>query len=134
MAAEPHGPVRVLIVDDTPVSRQTLSAVITATPGFEVAATASSGFEALEIVVSQAAPELVLLDVQMPQMDGVETARRIGRLGRGVVVVLLSAQKHAPAFERGSLAVLYKGDVTPEWLSGLWERRSGSPDRSRSRG
>jgi hypothetical protein len=49
------------------------------------------------------------------------------------VVVLLSAQKHAPAFERGSLAVLYKGDVTPEWLSGLWERRSGSSERSRSR-
>ena len=52
---------------------------------------------------------------------------------RDVVVVLLSAQKHAPAFERGSLAVLYKGDVTPEWLSGLWERRSGSSDRPRSR-
>jgi CheY-like chemotaxis protein len=126
MPVERLDPVRVLIVDDAAVSREALAAVVEATPGFQVVAAAESGMEALEIVASEASPELVLLDVQMPQMDGVETARRIGRLGRGVVVALLSARKHAPAFEKGSLAVIYKGDVTREWLSGLWERRSGS--------
>jgi CheY-like chemotaxis protein len=124
MPAERLDPVRVLIVDDVAVSREALAAVVEATPGFQVVAAAESGMEALEIVVSQAAPQLVLLDVQMPQMDGVETARRIGRLGRGVVVALLSARKNSPAFEKGSLAVIYKGDVTRDWLSGLWERRS----------
>jgi hypothetical protein len=43
-----------------------------------------------------------------------------------VTVVLLSAQSFGPAFERGALAVLYKGDVTPEWLTGLWARHNGS--------
>ncbi len=126
MAAEQPEPVRVLVVDDTAVWRETLAAVIEATPGFEVVASASSGFDALELVVSEAAPQLVLLDVRMPQLDGLETARRIGRLGRGVVVVLLSAHKHTVAFEKGSLSVLYKGDVSPEWLSALWERRAAA--------
>jgi two-component system, NarL family, invasion response regulator UvrY len=119
-------PVRVLVVDDHEVARGALCDVVGATPGFELVGEASSGPEALELVISVTAPQLVLLDVQMPGMDGVETARRIGRLGRDVTVVLLSAQCFGPAFERGSLSVLYKGDVTPGWLTGLWARHAGS--------
>jgi CheY-like chemotaxis protein len=118
--------VRVLVVDDHDLPRNALSDAVAATPGFELVGAVASGPEALELVVSNAAPQLVLLDVQMPGMDGIETARRIDRLGRNVTVVLLSAHSFGPGFERGSLAVLYKGDVTPEWLTGLWGRRCGS--------
>jgi CheY-like chemotaxis protein len=119
-------PVRVLVVDDHEVAREALCDVVSATRGFELVGAVASGPEALELVVSAAAPQLVLLDVQMPGMDGIETARRIGRLGRDVTVVLLSAQSFGPPFERGSLAVLYKGDVTPGWLTGLQARQPGS--------
>jgi CheY-like chemotaxis protein len=124
--ATPSDPVRVLVVDDHDLPRRALAEVVAATPGFEVVGAVGSGPEALELVVSAAAPQLVLLDVQMPGMDGIETARRIGRLGRDVTVVLLSAQSFGPPFERGSLAVLYKGDVTPGWLTGLQARQPGS--------
>ena len=126
MPATLPDPVRVLVVDDHDLPRNALSEAVAATPGFELVGAVASGPEALEVVVSDATPQLVLLDVQMPGMAGIETARRIGRLSRNVLVVLLSAQSFGPGFERGSLAVLYQGDVTPEWLTGLWDRRRGS--------
>ena len=63
---------RILIVDDSAVMRSLLRTVISADPSLEVAGTAADGASALAILES-VHPDLVLLDVEMPNMDGLET-------------------------------------------------------------
>jgi CheY-like chemotaxis protein len=81
--------VRVLAVDDQEVFRRTARTLIAATPGFEQVGEASSGAEALELA-ARLHPDLVLLDIRMPDMDGLETARRLAEAEPGAVVLLTS--------------------------------------------
>ena len=111
---------RVLVVDDSEVFRNVLWAVVAATPGFEVVGTASSGREAL-FLVGDLAPQFVLLDVQMPDLDGIETALRIRRHHPDVVVLLLTATKRASLGDP-SLTVEDKRDLSCEWLTEFWRR------------
>ena len=69
-------PVRVLVVDDSAFMRTALSRMIASESGFEVAATASSGSDALEKIAALD-PDVVTLDVEMPGLDGVQTLRCI---------------------------------------------------------
>jgi DNA-binding NarL/FixJ family response regulator len=66
----------VLVVDDSEVFRNVMCAVVAATPGFEIVGVASSGRETLALVGSLAV-EFVLVDVNMPDLDGIETGLRI---------------------------------------------------------
>jgi CheY-like chemotaxis protein len=88
-----HDPVmpRVLIVDDHAGFRQRARALLEA-QGFEVVGEAASGAEALE-AAAELQPELVLLDVQLPDLDGFEVARRLRSSGAGSDVVLTSSRE-----------------------------------------
>jgi len=124
VSAQDQLPVRVLVVDDSVVCQHALCAVVTAAPGFEAVGLASSGREALDLV-SLAEAQLVLLDVRMPGVDGIETARRIRRRHPDVMVVLLSAD--APSSEAdASLVIEDKRDVSPRWLADVWRLLSAS--------
>jgi two-component system invasion response regulator UvrY len=124
VSAQDHTPVRVLVVDDSVVCQHALCAVVTATPGFEAVGVASSGREALDLVpVAEA--QLVLLDVHMPGLDGLETARRIRRRHPDVGVVLISASSAASASD-GAPAIEDKHDVSPNWLADRWRRLNAS--------
>ncbi len=112
--------VRVLVVDDTEVSLNVLGAVVEAAPGFDVVGTASSGREAL-FLVDELAPHLVLLDLRMPDLDGIETALRIRRHHPDVVVLLLTATRRA-SLSDPSLTVEDKRDLSSEWLAEFWRR------------
>ena len=79
----------VLIVDDSAVVRQVLDDVIRATPGMEVAGTASDGQEALEMIAALK-PDVVTLDVQMPRMDGLTTLDALLR-SNPIPVVMVSS-------------------------------------------
>lgn len=83
------GPITVLAVDDQPTFLRALASLIEATPGFEQVGEATSGPEAL-VLAAALRPDLVLLDVRMRQMDGIETARRLAEAGSAAAVVLIS--------------------------------------------
>jgi DNA-binding NarL/FixJ family response regulator len=118
-------PVRVLVVDDSEVFRNVLCAVVAATPGFESVGVAASGRETLAVVGSLAV-NLVLVDVNMPDLDGIETGLRIRRRHPNVVVLLLTAAKRAYVSD-SSLIVEDKRDLTPEFLTEFWRRHGPIP-------
>ncbi|MGA7244827.1 MAG: chemotaxis response regulator protein-glutamate methylesterase [Terracidiphilus sp.] len=81
---------RILIVDDSAVTRGLLRSVISADPSLEIAGTAVDGIAGLQAIES-ARPDLVLLDVEMPNMDGLETLRALRTRAYRVPVVMVSA-------------------------------------------
>jgi two-component system invasion response regulator UvrY len=115
--------VGVVTVDDQPVFRGAARDVIEATPGFEAVGEACSGEEALG-VVDELAPQLVLVDVRMPGMDGIETAQRIRAAHPQVVIVLISIEDPenlpAAAATSGAAALVCKQDLGPRLLRSLW--------------
>jgi two-component system, NarL family, invasion response regulator UvrY len=125
--------VSVVTVDDQPFFRDAARDVIEATPGFEAVGEASSGEEALGIV-EELAPRLVLVDVRMPEMDGIETTRRIKAAHPEVVVVLISIEDatNIPAAARtsGAAGHMQKQDFGPVALKRLWSAH-GTEARSR---
>ncbi len=115
--------VRVLTVDDQAVFRSIAGDVIAATDGFEGVGEAQSGYEALE-AVQRLSPDLVLLDVRMPGLDGIEVARRIVASRSDVVVVLISIDELADlpstADLGGAVPLIRKQDFGPRLLRRLW--------------
>jgi DNA-binding NarL/FixJ family response regulator len=120
--------VRVLAVDDQLVFRLALRRLIAATPGFEQVGEAASGEEALTLA-SDLRPDLGLVDVRMPEMDGFETARRLAEVDSKLVIVLISiedAARLAPPFaERAVAAYARKRDLSTRMLRDLWARHAG---------
>jgi len=98
--------------------------VITATPGFEPVGDAESGEEALA-EVERLRPELVLLDVRMPGIGGIEAARRIATAHPETVVVLISIEDSEEFTEDvhacGAAEFVRKQDFGPALLRSIWE-------------
>lgn len=100
---------RALIVDDEPLARERLAALIAAIDGVELAGESGNGFDALEAAV-RLKPDLVLLDIRMPVMDGLETARHLEALEIPPAVIFCTAyEDHAlAAFEANAVDYLVK--------------------------
>jgi DNA-binding NarL/FixJ family response regulator len=86
--------VSVMTVDDQEVFRQAARDVVEATPGFELVGEAASGEEALALV-DALDPSLVLMDVRMPGMSGVEAARRMSAARPRTAIVLVTMEDPA---------------------------------------
>jgi DNA-binding NarL/FixJ family response regulator len=113
--------VRVLTVDDQELFRRVAEDVIAATPGFEAVGEAASGEEALD-AVERLAPQLVLCDVRMPGLDGIEVARRLATTHPETVVVLISIGERAdlPSATQVPAPLVRKQDFGPMLLRRLW--------------
>jgi two-component system, NarL family, invasion response regulator UvrY len=120
--------VGVLAVDDQPIFLDVAREVVAATPGFHWVGAATSGEEGLD-AVRELAPALVLLDVRMPGMDGIEAAQRISERHPDVVVVLISVEESpaiAAAVEAsGAAELVRKQEFCPAMLRRLWGTYGG---------
>ena len=117
------GDVRVLVVDDQEAFRRAMTAVVDETDGFVVAGSAASGEDALESAAA-VRPDLVLMDVHLPGIDGLEASRRLTQGGSGSVVVLLSTYDEDQVEVAGSGAAAYvpKAAFGPDRLTEVWQR------------
>jgi two-component system invasion response regulator UvrY len=121
--------VGVLLVDDNAPFREAARDLVEATPGFESLGEASSGEEALRMVAALD-PALVLLDVGLPGMDGIETARTITAVNPHPTVFLVSvddlADQPARIASCGAATFVRKRDLRSAALMALWAKHGGT--------
>ncbi|HWM19335.1 MAG TPA: response regulator transcription factor [Ilumatobacteraceae bacterium] len=122
-------PISVFVVDDHPAFLRTAAFVIDATPGFALAGTAVSGTEALDSLTVRSDINLVLLDVHLPDLSGIEVARRRAEAGGTEVVILMSTTDRADlpgdALDRGVAGFLPKELLTTQALRAVWDDANG---------
>lgn len=116
--------VGVLIVDDQAPFRDVARTVVTLSPGFEVVAEAGSGEEAVTAAIDRG-PDLVLMDINLPGINGIEATRRILEARPDTTVILLSTYTvdDLPYDARtcGAARYVHKEDFSPKILKETWE-------------
>jgi DNA-binding NarL/FixJ family response regulator len=125
--------VRVLIVDDQEPFRMAARMVVEATDGFEVVGEAETGEDSVAMA-AELSPDLVLMDVNLPGINGLDATREIlaGAAGApGTVVVLLLStyeeEEYAPrAAECGAAAYIPKAVFGPDRLESAWASATGA--------
>jgi DNA-binding NarL/FixJ family response regulator len=119
----------VLAVDDHPAFRALLSELVGRTSHLRLVGEADSG-EGAVTLAAELRPEVVLMDVRMPGLGGIEAARRIKAVLPDTVLILISTARPdelGPDVDKvGADAVIWKSELRPDWLDELW-RRHGNP-------
>jgi DNA-binding NarL/FixJ family response regulator len=115
-------PIRVLIVDDHPLVRRGLSSLLNGVPDINVIGAASDGEEAVAYVAEER-PDIVLMDISMPGMDGFEALRRLLKAVPGTrVVMLTSFSDHdlvIEAIDTGAIGFLLKDSDPNDLINGI---------------
>ena len=101
--SSPENKIRVLIVDDIPETREQIKKLLMFEPDIEVVGTAGTGREAIEIA-REAQPNIILMDINMPDMDGIQATEKIATAVPTAAVVMMSVQSEADYLRRAMLA------------------------------
>lgn len=116
------GPVRVLLADDDVLVRAGIAGILATAPGIEVTAEASDGAEALDLVRARLL-DVVLLDIQMPRLDGIGALERLHRSHADLPVAMLTtfSDEHyiAEAVRLGALGFFLKSDDPHHLIAGV---------------
>jgi CheY-like chemotaxis protein len=120
--------VRVLAVDDNSTFRTLLRTLVDATDGMQAVGEAACGETALA-VVGELQPDVVLMDVEMPGLDGLSATQTIKERFPSIVVVLISAthpdELRSDAAGSSADEIVWKPRLRPQLLREIWERRRG---------
>jgi two-component system, NarL family, response regulator DegU len=112
----------ILIADDHPIFRSGLRAVIESDPSFVVAAEASDGEEALDMIGSNP-PDIAILDYNMPKLNGFAVLERLSQLGANVIPIILTMHNDeamfAKAFELGARGYVLKDSASVDIVNCL---------------
>lgn len=123
-------PIRVLIVDDHAVVRSGLAAFLLAFDDLELAGEASSGAEAVRLC-SQVQPDVVLMDLVMPEMDGATATRSIRQACPQIQVIALTSFKEEELVQRalqaGAIGYLLKNVSAEELADAIHKAHAGRP-------
>lgn len=121
--------IRVVLVDDQESFRSAARLVIAMADGFELVGEAASGEEGLDVAAALT-PDLVLMDINLPGIDGLEATRRIATTRAPTKVIVIStyeaAEYEARSVAAGAAGFLSKADFGPDVLRDLWDRVNGS--------
>jgi len=118
--------IRVLVADDQTPFRKAARSVLDATAGFELVGEASSGEEAVSLV-DRLRPDLVLMDIKMAGIGGIEAARVITARNPETTTILLSTYREEDlpprAHSCGAVGYLHKSDFGEQTLRRIWAER-----------